>query len=1484
MSLPPEIYDHQRWLGYLQPDGLVVSPAALVDSGAIFDRNGRPLQERFYDHLRLHQSWDATSAPIIGNLPAFLTDFLRWQDEDFISKDAIPDSLTTYVPAYEETLRPTHAVVDPENSDKCLLLIMETSADDLDLPETENETGWHVAPSVRFEKLLRDTRVGIGLLSNGHQFRLIYAPSGENSGSLTFPVVNMAEIIGRPVLTGFQLLFDGFRLFQASEHEALPAILQKSRDYQANVSTDLAAQVLDGLYELLRGLQSAHGKSDEALLAEVLRDNPDAIYEAQLNVLMRLVFLLFSEDRGLMPDSSLYLQNYGVHALYDQLRKDREHFPDTMDLRYGAWARLLSLFRLVYDGSQHRDVRMPARSGYLFDPERFPFLEARSEAGQLADRGLPKIPDSTVCAVLEKLLYLKGEKLSYRTLDVEQIGSVYETMMGFRLLVATGPTIALAPKKKGGAPTNINLDQVLEVPSKDLKKWFKERTDRELTTNQLKALKDVESHTGILAALERIIAKNATPQIAHEGSLLLQPSDARRKSGSHYTPRKLTEPIVRKALEPILANLGDNPFPEQILDLKVCDPAVGSGAFLVEACRQLGDELVKAWRTHALLPNIPSDEDEVLHARRLVAQRCLYGVDRNRMASDLAKLALWLATLAKEHPFTFLDHSIRWGDSLVGLSKSQIRSFHWDTSHKTAQNPQLGEERLEKKLRKALQHREAILKGDDFLSPAYKAIQLAHADSALDAVRQAGDLTLLSFFRGSKAKERQEQRDKTLARWLLAYNENDHQEGVELKAECATAKAGNKPIHPFHWEIEFPEIFERTNTGFDAFIGNPPYAGKNNIAASNADHYPKWLQEIHSETHGNADLAAHFFRRAFAHTRQDGTVGFVTTNTIAQGDTRESSLTWMLRDKSKRKNQQDFQRGLIYQATRRYKWPGLAAVVVSIIHLKKGMKPSPCILDGNFVSRISSFLFEGERDETPKKLFQNSGKGFVGSYVLGMGFTFDDTDKKGEANSLGEMRRLLEKDPRNEEKIFPYLGGAELNTSPSHAHHRYTIDFKSIPESEASRWPDLLEILRNRVKPQRLKQGSIVNPERWWMFARSAADLYDSIGEDKRRVIAISRVGQHGLFTFIPTGTVYSEQLIIFPLESNASLAALQSRPHEAWARLLASSMKDDLRYTPSDCFETFPFPADWETNANLEETGESYYSFRAELMIRNNEGLTKTYNRFHKFEETAPDILKLRQLHGAMDRAVLDAYGWTDISTDCEFIADFTEEDEEGNIIEKNIRYRWPDEVRDEVLARLLALNAERYQEELNAGLHSAAAKKATRKKTRKAKKKSVKKNTTAQFERKLPQTKRTAASEPLLYSSAIIVSLLSEAGGSLSWKKIRDSFVMITNHNLMKEYALKEEQPLVSEWTANWNETLQTEQLVPALKLLLSGTGLQKDPLSQELRFELMDGPRADILPHHSYDAWLALRIASRLTNDELNDLTTLSLDSEVRTLVAS
>ena len=161
----------------------------------------------------------------------------------------------------------------------------------------------------------------------------------------------------------------------------------------------------------------------------------------------------------------------------------------------------------------------------------------------------------------------------------------------------------------------------------------------------------------------------------------------------------------------------------------------------------------------------------------------------------------------------------------------------------------------------------------------------------------------------------------------------------------------------------------------------------------------------------------------------------------------------------------------------------------------------------------------------------------------------------------------------------------------------------------------------------------------------------------------------------------------------------LQSRAHEIWARFFGSSLGDGLCYTPSDCFETFPFPEGWDTDGFLEAVGRVYYEYRTALMVEHDEGMTKAYNRFHDIYETDPQITEFRELHAAMDRAVLDAYGWTDIPTDCDFLLDYEIDEATWGRRRKPYRYRWPDTVRDEVLARLLALNAERAAAEVRAG-----------------------------------------------------------------------------------------------------------------------------------------------------------------------------------------
>ncbi len=1300
--MDPVVREHQEWLGFIQPVGLVVSPAALKNAQARIARNITNEQEILLRHTREVIDENRNVKRKLNRFTDFAKEFWGWEDSDLATP---PETLSTALQEYGEILRPDLAVPGVRHESDWQILIQQLPPSQTmdQAGQTSDERSWQASPQARFERLLRDTGVPIGLLVNTDAIRLVYAPKGETAGHLTFPIHAMCETAGRPIVAALHLLLDAQRLFALPKDQRLPSILQASRKYQNEVSIQLAGQVLRALNELCRGFNEANRASSGTLLRQMIAEAPEEIYGGLLTTLMRLVFLLYAEDRNLVASDEVYQRCYGLIGLHEKLREDAAAYPDTMDQRFGAWAQLLTLSRLVHDGGGHGPWRLPARRGRLFDPDSYPFLEGRpykSKRSQDEKLTPPKIADGVLYRVLEDLLYLDGERISYRALDVEQIGSVYEAMMGFAVEVARGPSIGVKPDH-----IVIDLAALLEQPPADRKKWLKEKSGWEPAERAGQAVKSADSTEALLAALNSRISPlysdrdRGTLPISPR-DIYLQPTEERRRSGSHYTPRSLTEPIVRTTLEPVLQQLGENPTPEQILNLKVCDPAMGSGAFLVETCRYLGDELVKAWAAHRNTPDIPADQDPLLHARRIVAQRCLYGVDKNPFAVDLAKLSLWLATFAKDHPFTFLDHSFRNGDSLVGLGFEQIIDALGD-------GKRLFRPDAEARLARAMAARRSILEAVE--TTPYELLETKYqlAVQSVGTLRDLGDAIVAAFFMAGKSKERARRRNEL----VNAYE--DSQFGVVSEA-VIHLRDGKLGVNPFHWETEFPEVFKEG--GFHAIVGNPPFLGGGKISSALGPSYLPWLIESYPPAGHHCDLIGYFFRQSFDKLSAQGALGLVATNTIAQGDTREGGLACLL-----------LRHGRIYSATRRLRWPGQASVVVSTVHIAKSRVITPVLLDGKPVERINAFLLPGDVDASPLRL-SDSPYVSVGSQIYGQGFLFDDADSK--ANPIAARDQLLTENPSCESRIRPYLGGEEVNSSPGQQPHRYVLFLSDLKtEAELLLWPSLARLARERVKPERDRLGdspiNLTLKRRWWAYWAHRPALYDKI-RLLPKVLVNAQISNHLSFVFLPTGWIYAHTLNVFDLGSFGAFSVMQSRVHEAWARLLGSSMKDDLRYTPTDCFETFPFPPDWKEIEALERIGEKYYQFRADLMVHNNQGLTATYNRFHDKYEDDVEIQRMRDLHAQMDRAVLDAYGWTDLQPVHDFILDYEEpevDQEAGRRKRKEPwRYRWIDEFRDEILARLLELNRERAEEEhrsASSTAHAANAKASSKTPVKKSRKK---------------------------------------------------------------------------------------------------------------------------------------------------------------------
>jgi len=1282
MAKDPAILAHQEWLGYVQPSGLVVSIPALVEARAYVNRNIAPDHQRFLSALPSDR--DGDPVPEIANFAEFARLVFGWAPEDLYGAPgapALPETLEAPLPAYGETLRPTYALHDFQPADPThewiLLIEIWPTGTDLDSVAVMEARQWQASPQARFERLLRETGVGIGLLVNGRQIRLVYAPRIETSGYITFNLSDMVKVAGRPIFAALHELLYADRMF-GDPKERLPAILENSRKYQNVVSTQLAGQVLEALYELLRGFQAADDQLHGELLRDILARDPNLVYAGLLTTLLRLVFLLYAEDRGLLSTDSVYANYYSVTGLYERLRADAGRYPDTMYQRYGAWAQLLALFRLVYEGGSHGGMRIPPREGYLFDSDRYLFLEGQRQRTE--EPSIPRVSDGVLYHVLSKLMVLDGERLSYRTLAVEQIGSVYETIMGFDLHVAAGRSIAIKPAKKHGAPATVNLEGLLAVAPDKRQKWMAENTDQKLTGAVADALKAAETIDDLLAALDRRIARAVTPNVVPKGAMIFQPSDERRRSGSHYTPSALTRPIVEAALKPVLRQLGDKPTPGQILSMKVCDPAMGSGAFLVETCRQLGDALAQAWHDHDDVPVLPPDEDEVLHAQRQVAQRCLYGVDKNPLAADLAKLSLWLATLAKNHPFTFLDHSLRAGDSLAGLTRRQIAAFHW----LPAEQQTFLEQEIRRRVDRVSDARRRILAAADDTPYATLQQKLDVAEQELYWLRLAGDAVLAAFFSADKPAPRDEARKELRQQMEAALKNLGKFELAEpIENAVALLRSGPKGVTPFHWEMEFPEVFTmdaRGNVtgGFDSVVGNPPFMGGSKLSTAAGSRYTSWLSALHSESQGRADLVSHFFRRAFTFLPAGGTFGLIATNTIRQGDTRETGLYWIRRNG-----------GTIYRAETRKAWPGAAAVVVSAVHvIKSQVTQEQAVLNGELVDGITAYLFHMGPDGSPSTLRSNRPLVHSGTNINGKGFVL-----------TREVRdRFISECPSCSDHIRAYLGAEEMNETPDAAATRFVINMEGLDEDGVKRYPVLYRHLHETVRVQRQGSSEPRLRDRWWLYSRPANELYSACTGMQRILASGRHAGIQLCFAFQPTSTIFSDALTCFIYERHYGFAVLQSRVHEVWAHFFGSSLKDDLRYIPEDCFETFPLPPAYELSSGLESTGKAYYEHRAALMLENAEGLTKTYNRFHDPEESDAGIIRLRELHDSMDRAVLDAYGWTNFPTHCEFIPEFDAEDDEdegGRPRRKKYRYQWPDEVRDDILLRLLLLNRQRVLEE---------------------------------------------------------------------------------------------------------------------------------------------------------------------------------------------
>jgi len=1301
------------WLSLVEPVGQFLTAPALRSAFP----EGLPavpaeLRAEARERLAAIAAGPANSAGRAAWFDWLLRVVLGWGDLYRTGSEAT--AVTREVPEYRTTMRADGILRDPSGEIRAVVMCVPFGTRfDTRLPGEK----WSANPLDRIAELARAHGVAIALLSDGDRVALVNvpipkkeAPTETTGGYAIWQTGLFAEGAEREYFAAFVALLHAQRFFNAAERETLAALFEHSALTQADLTKTLGLQVRRAV-ELMVGAFSRADRERRGELLDALP--PHVVYEAAATVMMRLVFMLYAEERDLLPiDDPTYAENYAVSTLRDQLEADAVRLGDEpLERRVTAWRRLLATFNAIYAGIDHDRLRLPAYGGRLFDPARFRFLDGC------------RVDDLTTRAILTSLQTVsignEARRLSFLTLDVEQIGHVYEGLLdhdavrvdevhlGFDGKSGAESEIALAEVERlfesGRAHLVASLAQKLDRFEKAIEKGLirgeKLLAGEEPETRRL-LMTACESDEGLVrrvlpyAPLLRDDLQGL-PTVYPVGGIIVTKTRARRDSGTEYTPRVLAEEIVRYALEPLVYSPGPidgasrdewqvRPSAE-LLALKVCDPACGSGAFLVAACRYLAERVAEAWQREGKI----ADDEPIRDAQRIISERCLYGVDRDPMAVEMAKLSLWLLTFARQRPFGFLDHAIREGDSLLGItSLDQLRTLHLDPSAGRALHDgslfdvlcplgDLVDEAVQYRLQ--LEEHATLDIGDAHEKARLNALARERTETA----RLIADaLTAVAISNPEATARHIDSALVALGNDVRAVIGNTGvSDGVVAAMEEAThsirlwlnrEKPESAPTRrPLHWPLEFPEVFARENGGFDLVLGNPPFLGGKFISGRFGTDYRSFLVRwLAVGKRGHADLVAYFFLRASAVARR---FAFIATNTIGQGDTREVALDALL-DREWSIGRAEKSRG----------WPGAAAIQVAEVWCHQDQTAEPAILSGLLVPGISALLVPASRAVgNPNRLAANANIAFIGSFVLGLGFTMTPE----------RARELIEDDTHNRDVLFPYVTAGDLCDRADVSPRRWVINFYDWSEADALRYHACFDIIEKLVRPERQRRNergeyALRRPllQRWWQYADKRPALYRGTAT-LRSVIAMPLHSKYSIPLRLPNGYVYSHGLAVFASESETLYGIISSEVHRAWSRMRGSTIGNTSRYTPSDCFETFALPN--QASEGIGEIMRRLHNHRSALMLSIGLGSTATYNRLHSSNEAGAYILTLREMHRTLDHAVLAAYSWQDIDLDHDFRAT-----DEGR------RFTISEPARVEILDRLLELNHERHAEEVANGV----------------------------------------------------------------------------------------------------------------------------------------------------------------------------------------
>jgi hypothetical protein len=1177
-----------------------------------------------------------------------------------------------------------------------------------------------MSPHGLVQEYLNLTEHLYGIVSNGRLIRLLRDSS--RLVKLTFIEFDLERILTEELFSDFALFY---RLLHASRlpvrqdavaEAPIEIYHQDSLDSGSRIRNGLSTAVHSVILDLGNGfLNHPANTALRALANGELRvangdDGNDSsttyhslfatrFYSHLLRLIYRLLFLMVIEERGLahVPRTDKRLREiYDLGYSLARLRRlaEKPHFADAR--HHDAWLALVALFRLVDESGRGLKLGVAPLGGDLFK---------RGSLGMLEDCSLD---NATFLNSLRQLTLFTNPvtrqlmRVNYGALNVEEFGSVYQGLLEFepRITGIDGKWhfAFAAGDERAATGSHYTEDELVQPLLKhSLDHLINDCLDngRRMANGEWRTEQEKHHAYQLVSSGANGEWRTASGEAGYDSS------SSSHTSNSSHTSHTSHSPFTEQRLKQLYSS---TPFAirysllaeDALLRLRVADISCGSGHILLAAARRIAMALAIV-RTGDDQPSPIAFREAV----RDVIKNCIYGVDLNPLAVELCKVALWLEAHVPGEPLNFLDHHIKCGNSIVGFV------------HQEELDKGIPDEAFQK-----------TLPGDDKdIAAAFRKVNKAQRKD-----RAQGNVRL------PLAPALREKLDAVLARWReisalpehtpaeieakkTRYDAANHQDAYLLRQIAAIPiaqfyqpkTAGNKAClitdatyraylagqtpqgqataaawaiaerkKAFHWFLEFPEII--ANGGFDCILGNPPYLGGTHLSGTYGHPFCEYARWQYAPT-GLSDLVAFFLRRIFKILRPNGFTAFITTNSIKDGDIRKDGLEQVIAVG-----------GTINMAVRDIKWPGVANLVVSLVSIHRGEWKTTCFLDGKSVETIST-LFEDYTDPSPPiSLSENGRRIFEGAKLLGDGFLMDHRT----AISMTESNPIIQ------QVIMPALNGDELNNHPLQTPNRSAINFFDWSLETAQTFGDAFQRVVELVRPLREHDNRKVRREKWWQYAERATGLYTRI-IGKERCFVVARTTKHLNFSVAPTRVVYNDTLKVFTTDRWDHYAVVQSTIHEVWARKYSGSLETRLRYSPSDCFETFAFPAGMmgkasselriangeesdssnhlplATHHSLARIGELYHEHRRDLMLRLWLGLTDIYNLFHapdlerrlealfkkrmansewrmaekvpaehmqtagslSLEEAIAGIEKLRALHVELDYTVLEAYGW---------------------------------------------------------------------------------------------------------------------------------------------------------------------------------------------------------------------------------------------------